>query len=118
VGFVSTVSYVEPQVPGLLIRVIGGHERLSMRNLTQKPIVIFGADGRPTLRLEPGDAGAVADARIGATGPPPDQGEGEFVKNWRIAGEAGGEPFAIVGFLGYRGAERAEQEEAAATNEG
>jgi hypothetical protein len=102
VGFVSTVSYIEPQVPGLIIRVIGGHERLSLRNLTHKTIVIFGTDGRPALRLQPGGAGEVADPRIGSTGPPPD--EGEFVKNWRIDGEAAGEPFAIVGFLGYRSA--------------
>ncbi len=99
-GFVSTVSAIEPPQPGLLVEVIGGHERLSVRNLTQKTVVIFDERGRAALRLPPGEAGSIADPRIGSTGPPPE--EGEFVKDWRIPGEADGEPFEIVGFLGYR----------------
>lgn len=100
VGFVATVSTIEPPQLGLLVDVIGGHERLSLRNLTQKTVVIFAPDGRPALRLAPGDSGSIADPRIGSTGPPPETGE--FVKDWRITGEADGEPFEIVGFLGYR----------------
>ena len=99
-GFVSTVSYLDPPQVGLLVSVLGGHERLSVRNLTQKTVVIIGADGRPALRLAPGESGSVADPRIGSTGPPPE--EGEFVRDWRVPGEADGEPFEIVGFLGYR----------------
>jgi hypothetical protein len=99
-GFVATVSGIEPSQLGLLVRVLGGHERLSVRNLTPKTVVIFGEDRQPALRLAPGRSGSLVDARIGSTGPPPE--EGEFVKNWRIPGEAGGEPFEIVGFLGYR----------------
>jgi hypothetical protein len=99
-GFVSTVSGIEPPQLGLLVQVLGGHERLSVHNLTRKTVVIFDADGGEALRLAPGDSGSVADPRIGSTGPPPD--EGEFVRNWRIPGEADGEPFEIAGFLGYR----------------
>jgi hypothetical protein len=99
-GFVATVSGVEPQLPGLVVTVSGGHERLVVRNLTAKTIEIFGEDGNGNLRLTPGQTGTVSDARIGSTGPPPEQGE--FVKNWRIPGEADGVPFEIVGFLGYR----------------
>jgi hypothetical protein len=99
-GFVSTVSGIEPPQLGLLVQVLGGHERLSLRNLTRKTVVIFDEDGGEALRLAPGDSGSVADPRIGSTGPPPD--EGEFVRNWRIPGEADGEPFEIAGFLGYR----------------
>jgi hypothetical protein len=99
-GFVATVSGIEPQLPGLLVSVSGGHERLALRNLTSKTVVMFGEDGQPSLRLAPGRSGSVTDARIGSAGPPPEQGE--FVKNWRIPGKAGGEPFEIVGFLGYR----------------
>jgi hypothetical protein len=99
-GFVSTVSGIEPPQLGLLVQVVGGHERLSVRNLTQGTVVVFDEDGREALRLAPGASGSVADPRIGSTGPPPEKGE--FVKDWRISGEADGEPFEIVGFLGYR----------------
>ena len=99
-GFVATVSYIEPPQLGLLVRVNGGHEALEVRNLTRKTVEILGDDGKPSLRLAPGTSGAVADPRMGSTGPPPPQGE--FVKDWRIPGLAAGEPFEIVGFLGYR----------------
>ena len=99
-GFVSTVSRIEPPQLGLLVRVLGGHEELSVRNLTRKTVVIFDQDGDEALRLAPGRSGSVADPRIGSTGPPPQ--EGEFVRDWRIPGEADGQPFEIVGFLGYR----------------
>ena len=96
----ATVSGIEPRQLGLLVTVVGGHERLSVRNLTQKTVVLYGDGGRPRLRLPPGRSGSMADPRIGSTGPPPERGE--FVKNWRIAGTADGRPFQIVGFLGYR----------------
>jgi hypothetical protein len=99
-GFVSTVSGIHPPQPGLIVSVYGGHEQLSIRNLTRGSVAILGENGEPVLRLEPGKAGALADPRIGSTGPPPE--EGEFVKDWRIAGTADGTPFEIVGFLGYR----------------
>lgn len=107
-GFVSTVSRIEPPQLGLLVQVLDGHERLSVRNLTQKTVVLFDEDGGTALRLAPGASGSVADPRIGSTGPPPE--EGEFVKDWRVSGEADGQPFQIVGFLGYRPPPDAEQE--------
>jgi hypothetical protein len=108
-GFVATVSGIEPQLPGLLVSVSGGHEQLALRNLTSRPVVVFGEDGQPSLRLAPGRSGSVSDSRIGSAGPPPEQGE--FVKNWRIPGTAGGEPFEIVGFLGYRSPSGEEQDD-------
>jgi len=107
-GFVATVSYVEPPLPGLVVRVIGGHERISVQNLTRETVVLFAADGTVAARLARGEAAQWADRRVGATGPPPDRGE--FVRNWRIRGEADGRPFAIHGFLGYRPPPRAEDE--------
>ncbi len=100
VGFVSTVSTIDPFVPGLLVQVLGGHERLSLTNLTRKTVVILGDDGRPVARIPPSENRVWADPRIGSSEPPPDR-EG-LVRNWRIPGTAGGEPFEIVGFLGYR----------------
>jgi hypothetical protein len=100
VGFVSTVSGVEPPTPGLLVNVVGAHERLSVRNWTQKTVVIFDERGRPAVELAPGEMQAWDDPRIGSSEPPPEQAG--LVRNWRIRGTADGEPFAIVGFLGYR----------------
>lgn len=107
-GFVSTVSGLEPPQLGVLVQVLGGHERLSVRNLSRKTVVVFDEDGDEGLRLPPGESGTMADRRIGSTGPPPD--EGEFVRDWRIPAEANGEPFEIVGFLGYRAAEGTKDE--------
>jgi hypothetical protein len=96
-GFVSTVSAVEPPQLGLLVHVLGGHERLSVRNLTQKTVRFE----EPGLVLAPGEAAAWADPRIApTTGRPRREG---LVRNWRIPGTADGEPFEIVGFLGYAG---------------
>lgn len=100
VGFVSTVSTIDPFVPGLLVRVIGGHERLSVTNLSRKTIVIFDGSGGPVARIPPGENRVWVEPRVGATEEPPER-EG-LVRNWRIPGTADGEPFEIVGFLGYR----------------
>ena len=100
VGFVSTVSTIDPFLPGLLVRVIGGHERLSVTNLTRKTIVIFDRSGRPVARIPPGENRVWTEPRVGATEEPPER-EG-LVRNWRIPGTADGKPFEIVGFLGYR----------------
>jgi hypothetical protein len=99
-GFQSTVSYIEPQLPGLLVRVLGGHEQLSVENLTQKSVVILDEQGRPVLRIPPGRTRIWPEPRIGSAEAPPER-EG-LVRNWRIRGTADGRPFAIVGFLGYR----------------
>jgi hypothetical protein len=99
-GFQSTVSYIEPQLPGLLVQVLGGHEQLSVANLTRKNVVILDERGRPVARIAPGRTRVWPEPRIGSTEPPPER-EG-LVRNWRIPGTADGRPFAIVGFLGYR----------------
>jgi hypothetical protein len=99
-GFQARVSYIEPQVPGLLLQVLDGHVRLSAANLTQKNIVIFDGRGAPKVRIPAGRTRVWREPRIGASEPPPER-EG-LVRNWRIRGSADGEPFQIVGFLGYR----------------
>ncbi len=100
VGFVSTVSTIDPPLHGLLVRVIGGHEHVSVTNLTDKSIVIFDDQGDPLVRIAPGETEVWREPRVGATDEPPER-EG-LVRNWRIPGTADGERFEIVGFLGYR----------------
>lgn len=98
-GFVSTVSGVDPPLPGLVAQVLGGHERISLRNWTQSTVVVFDEAGGVIARLDPGESRAWPDPRIGWEGAAPV--EDGLVRNWRIAGEADGAPFEIVGFLGY-----------------
>jgi hypothetical protein len=99
-GFISTVSTIDPHVPGLLVRVLGGHERLSVSNLTHANVVVFDARGRVLRPIPAGQTRVWADPRIGANEAPPDR-EG-LVRYWRIPGRVGGTRFEIVGFLGYR----------------
>jgi hypothetical protein len=99
-GFAARVSVIEPFLPGLLVEVLGGHQRLSVTNLTDKHLVILDGGDQPFVRIAPGETEAWAEPRIGAGQDPPEK-EG-LVKNWRIEGTADGEPFVIVGFLGYR----------------
>jgi hypothetical protein len=94
------VSYIEPQLPGLLVQVLGGHERLSAANLTRKKVVIFNERDRPLVSIAPGKTRIWSEPRIGSAEAPPER-EG-LVRYWRIPGTADGEPFEIVGFLGYR----------------
>jgi hypothetical protein len=99
-GFAARVSVIDPFLPGLLVQVLGGHERLSVTNLTDKRIVILDEGDEPFVRIGPGKTVVWSEPRIGATEEPPED-EG-LVRNWRIEGTADGEPFEIVGFLGYR----------------
>ena len=99
-GFVSTVSYIEPQLPGLFVQVLGGHEQLSAANLTRKKVVILNERDRPLVSIAPSKTGVWSEPRIGSAEAPPER-EG-LVRYWRIPGTADGEPFEIVGFLGYR----------------
>jgi hypothetical protein len=95
-GFVSTVSGIEPPLPGLLVDVYGGHELLTVRNFTQKTVRF----DEPGIVLTPGLSASWREPRIAPTGPPEKRG---LIQNWRLPGSADGEPFAIVGFLGYSG---------------
>lgn len=52
-GFVSTVAAVQPNVLGLSAFVVGGDDRLLLRNLSRQVIVIHGYDGEPYLRFSP-----------------------------------------------------------------
>ena len=70
-GYQSTVSYIKPQQPGLLVRVLGGHVRLSVANLTRKDVVIFDARRRPFVRIAAGQTRMWRDPRIGSTDLPP-----------------------------------------------
>ncbi len=99
-GFASRVSVIEPFIPGLLVQVVGGHEGLSVANLTDKTIVILDERGKPLVRIGPGKTEVWTEPRVGATEEPP--AEEGLVRNWRIRGTADGEPFQIRGFLGYR----------------
>ena len=103
---------IEPFIPGLLIQVVGGHERLSVTNLTDKTIVILDERDKPRVRIGPGKTETWAEPRIGATEEPPEE-EG-LVRNWRIQGTADGEPFQIRGFLGYRPPPGSTEEEGSA----
>jgi hypothetical protein len=98
-GLNSTVVGTEPLIPGLLVTVVRAHEKLSVRNFTTKEVVLFDARGRPLARLASGERAEWADPRITWKGPIP--ADRRKLKDWRIAGEADGKPFAIVGFLGY-----------------
>jgi hypothetical protein len=99
-GFQARVSTIEPFIPGLLVTVLGGHEQLSVTNLTDNRVVILDEQGEPLVRVPSGETEVWDEPRIGATEEPPER-EG-LVRNWRIRGTADGEPFEIVGFLGYR----------------
>ena len=99
-GLVGTVSGTHPVVPGLIVQLIGAHERISVRNFTQNEVVLFGPGGDVVERLKPGEGRAWVDPRVRYTGPPPTK-EG-LVKSWQIPGETGGRRFVIEGFLGYR----------------
>jgi hypothetical protein len=52
-GYVSTVAAIEPNVLGVSAFVVGGGDRLLLRNLSRQTIVIRGYDGEPYLRISP-----------------------------------------------------------------
>jgi hypothetical protein len=69
--------------------------------------VIFDGRGGVMRRIPAGQTRVWSDPRVGATEEPPDE-EG-LIRYWRIRGTAAGEPFEILGFLGYRPPPGAEQ---------
>ena len=99
-GLISTVSTVDPQVPGLLARVLDGHVRLSVANLTRQDVFILDGRGRPVVRIPAGGTRVWREARVGANDTPPER-DG-LIRYWRIPGTTAGKRFEIIGFLGYR----------------
>jgi hypothetical protein len=93
-GYVSTVAAVEPNVLGLGAFVVGGDDRLLLRNLSGKEIVILGYDGEPYLRFTP--RGVFENVRSPATflnrtrfaeRPPPASADPTAAPEWRrVAG--------------------------------
>lgn len=51
VGYVSTVAALEPNVVGVLVRVLGGDDRLRLANYSGKTIVVLGYEREPYLRF-------------------------------------------------------------------
>jgi hypothetical protein len=114
-GFRSTVSGIEPLVPGLLIRVLDG-DSISVRNWSGKTVVVDGEDGQPRYRfaddtvyerrgpqwilVRRGTSHVWHDARVLWAGPMPESSG--LVSRFRIHGTADGTPFTISGFIGYR----------------
>lgn len=64
-GYVSTVAAIQPNVLGLSAFVVGGDDRLLLRNLTRQTIVIEGYEGEPYLRFT--RQGVFANTRSPAT---------------------------------------------------
>jgi hypothetical protein len=54
--YVSTVTGIEPAVPGLQVVVHGGGESITLTNHTGKPVVVLGYSGEDYLRID--DSGA------------------------------------------------------------
>lgn len=50
-GFTSTVTAIEPNTPGIDVRVLDGDDRVSLRNETGETIVVPGYDREPYLRF-------------------------------------------------------------------
>lgn len=99
-GLISTVSYVDPLVPGLLVRVLDGHVRLSVANLTKQDVYILDGRGRRVQRVPAGRTRVWREPRVGANETKPDR-DG-LIRYWRIPGTTGGKHFEVIGFLGYR----------------
>ena len=104
-GYVSNVSDIRPAILGLEARVLGGQDRLFVRNWRRKRVVI--TSGGRAVVIAPGASRTLHDHRIGwfFTEPPPvvrrDPGKSHYVRAWRVPGTADGRPFVIRGYLGY-----------------
>lgn len=105
-GYVSTVSNVDPLILGLDARVLGGQDKLFVRNWSRKRVTLFERDGTPIV-LKPGASRSWHDHRIGWFLPDPpklvqDQPDRpHLLRNWQIPGRTGGRAFVIKGLLGY-----------------
>ena len=122
-GYSSTVIEIRPAVLGLSATVLGGGELLSLRNWSNRTVVVLGPDGRPMLRfadnrvyrrvadgwrlLKRGTGHAWHDSRIhwnGATPPAAvvDAPERDHsIAPWRIPALVDGRRVVIRGVIGW-----------------
>ena len=102
----ARVASVEPPVLGLRAQASAG-DQLLVNNLTRGPVVILGRDGRPLVRVPPGETRSWHDGRVVHPGDPPPPVAGapasdpRIVKNWEIPGRAAGRGFVIRGWIGW-----------------
>lgn len=95
-GYVSNVSHIRPAVLGLEARVLGGQDRLSVRNWSRKRVVIVSSLGQADV-IAPGATRALHDHRIGwySDEAPAvlrrDPDEPHYVRAWRVPGTQTGD---------------------------
>ena len=124
-GYVAAISSVAPPVFGVEVAILGGDQRLSLTNRSEKTVVILNAAGRPFLRfadqtVHQYDAVAREWKRV-ATGTTYDWAEpriswnddaqppavaaaptqAHVIQDWAIPGRADGVPFEIKGILSW-----------------
>jgi hypothetical protein len=122
-GYVSTVTAIRPAVPGLTAVVLDGDRLISVRNWSNRTVVVLDARRRPLFRFAPdgvfrraaggwlllkrGTSYTWHDPRIhwGAAEPPAvvtrAPHEPHLIRNWRIGATVDGTPVAIEGSLGW-----------------
>jgi hypothetical protein len=122
-GYISTVLAVSPDVLGLSATVLGGDDKLSVRNWSGKTVVVLDPRGAPMLRFTPGAVYRRAagswelvnrgtsfswhDTRIHWSGSePPDvvrvtPERDHMLGAWRIPATVEGRPIAIEGVIGW-----------------
>jgi hypothetical protein len=62
VGYVSTFSYLDPNVLGVSVNVFGSKNTISLTNYSGKTVVVKGRAGEPYLRFAPGEVDENLDA--------------------------------------------------------
>lgn len=100
-GYVASVSDIKPLILGLEVRVLGGQDKLYVRNWTRTRVVVAGHV------IKAGRTASWHDHRIGwfhhqepaVVRRDPDQQH--LIRAWHIPGTAGGKHFVIRGLLGY-----------------
>jgi hypothetical protein len=105
-GFRSSVRAIEPPLPGVAARVVGG-VRIRLVNGGRERIVVLGYEGQPWRRVPPGATREWHDLRVHwpATALPHAVAAAprrrHHVLDWRVPLVVGGRPHALVGSLDY-----------------